>query len=270
MEELIFLFLIGGLALVILFTLTWILQLQTKNAAIVDTVWSASFPLLALIYFTLLNGNIQRQLLLVAVVCIWGFRLAIHLYLRTAGRPEDARYAALRKEWGEKQNAIMLRFYYFQAFLALVLSLPFALILLNKASGLNYFEIAGAGIWLIAFIGESAADHQLKKFKKDASNRGKICDKGLWHYSRHPNYFFEWLVWVSFFVMALGSNLGYITIICPLAMYYFLTKVTGIKYTEEHMMKSRGKTFTDYQNSTSAFFPMPKKLTVDKMQLTKN
>jgi steroid 5-alpha reductase family enzyme len=269
MNDLAVLFLIGALALLILFTLTWLLQLQTKNAAIVDTIWSASFPMLAIIYFVLVNGYLPRQLLLVAAVCIWGFRLAGHLYARTMGSPEDARYTALRNEWGEKQNIIMLRFYYFQAFLALVLSLPFALILLNTTPALNYFEIIGAAIWLIAVIGESAADHQLKKFKEDPTNKGKICDHGLWYYSRHPNYFFEWLIWVAFFIMALGSEWGFIAIICPISMFYFLTKVTGIKYTEEQMLKSRGQAFVEYQKTTSSFFLLPKKLTIDKVQLTK-
>ncbi len=260
MSDIIPLFLIGGLALLVLFTLTWLLQLQTKNAAIVDTIWSASFPLLAIIYFILVNGYLPRQLLLLAVVGVWGIRLALHLYARTVGHPEDVRYTALRKEWGEKQNILMLRFYYFQTILALVLSLPFALIMVNTTPDLNYFEIAGASLWLIAVVGESTADYQLNKFREDPSNKGKVCDHGLWYYSRHPNYFFEWLIWVAFFIMSLGSAWGFISIICPVAMFYFLTKVTGIKYTEEQMVKSRGQIFIDYQRTTSAFVPMPKKV----------
>ena len=265
MNDILPLFLVGGVVLLLVFTVTWLIQLRTRNAAIVDTVWSASFPLLAMIYFVLVDGYAPRQLLVLVVVCIWGFRLASHLYARTIGHPEDVRYTALRKEWGDRQNILMLRFYYFQAVLALLLSLPFALIMVNTTPALNYFEVIGAFVWAGAVLGESVADYQLKKFKEVPSNKGKICEDGLWYYSRHPNYFFEWLIWISYFIMALGSAWGLITIICPLAMYYFLTKVTGIVYTEAQMLKSRGQAFIEYRDSTSAFIPLPKKLAVDKI-----
>ncbi|CAN5347941.1 DUF1295 domain-containing protein [soil metagenome] len=259
MNDLIPLFLVGGAITLIIFTAVWIVQLSTKNAAIVDTIWSLSFPILAVVYFVMVNGYLPRQLLLVIIVFVWGSRLAIHLYARTVGHPEDVRYTALRKEWGEKQNIMMLRFFYFQAILAIVLSLPFALITLNKTPTLNFFEMGGAALWVIAFIGEAVADSQLKNFKKNPMNKGKVCDKGLWYYSRHPNYFFEWLIWVSFFVISLGSPYGYFSIVCPVLMFYFLTKVTGIKYTEEQMVKSRGQIFIDYQRTTSSFIPLPKR-----------
>ena len=265
MNDILPLFLVGGVVLLLVFTVTWLIQLRTRNAAIVDTVWSASFPLLAMIYFVLVDGYAPRQMLVLVAVCIWGFRLAFHLYARTIGHPEDVRYTALRKEWGDRQNILMLRFYYFQAVLALLLSLPFALIMVNTTPALNYFEVIGAFVWAGAVLGESVADYQLKKFKEVPSNKGKICEDGLWYYSRHPNYFFEWLIWISYFIMALGSAWGLITIICPLAMYYFLTKVTGIVYTEAQMLKSRGQAFIEYRDSTSAFIPLPKKLAVDKI-----
>ena len=250
----------GGLALFILFTLTWVIQLRTKNAAIVDTIWSLGFPLLAAVYFGLTDGYVYRKWLLLIMVVVWGFRLAGYLFFRTIGKPEDVRYTALRKEWGSNQNVLMLRFYYFQAIMALALSFPFALIMLNAKPELHFIEIAGAGLWLVAITGESLADYQLKKFKEDPLNKGKICNQGLWYYSRHPNYFFEWLVWVSFFIVALASDWGVLTIFCPIVMYYVLTKITGIVYTEKEMVKSRGQAFLDYQKSTSAFFPMPKRV----------
>ncbi|MBY0435750.1 MAG: DUF1295 domain-containing protein [Cyclobacteriaceae bacterium] len=258
-NELFPLFAVGAFALLILFTITWLVQLRTKNAAIVDTVWSASFPVLAMIYFILVKGYALRQLLVLTIVCVWGFRLAGYLYLRTIGQPEDARYTALRKQWGDHQNLLMLRFYYFQAFFALLLSLPFALVMINTTPALGRYEIGGSVLWLIAVIGESVSDYQLKRFKENPANKGKICDWGLWHYSRHPNYFFEWLVWVSYFVIALNSAWGIISILCPAIMYYVLTRITGIAYTEEHMLKTRGEIFRNYQQSTSAFFPWFKK-----------
>ena len=158
MKEILPLFLYGGLSLLIVFTITWLIQLRTKNAAIVDTVWSASFPLLAVIYFGWVDFGGARQLLVLGTVSIWGLRLAIHLYLRTMGHPEDVRYTALRKEWGDKQNILMLRFFYVQAVLALLLSLPFALMMINTATEPGVFEVTGTVIWLMAVVGESIAD----------------------------------------------------------------------------------------------------------------
>jgi steroid 5-alpha reductase family enzyme len=259
MDQLLSLFIIGGLLLLVLFTLTWIWQLRTRNAAIVDTVWSASFPALAMAYFVLVDGYTPRQLLILFMVVIWGMRLALFLLSRTIGEPEDARYTALRKEWGVNQNVLMLRFFYFQAALALILSVPFALINLNTDPSLKLIEWMGVGIWGLGLLGESLSDHQLRKFKSKPENKGKVCDQGLWYYSRHPNYFFEWLIWVAYFVIALGSAWGWVSIICPMLMLYFLLKVTGIRYTETHLLKSRGRAYEEYQRTTSAFVPWLKR-----------
>lgn len=250
----------GAAIVLILFTATWTVQLKTKNAGIVDTIWSFSFPALAFTYFILTEGFLLRQILIVAIVVIWGLRLAIHLFIRTIGHEEDTRYTALRHEWGQKQNGRMLRFFYFQAILALILSLPFALIIINPEPELKAIEIIGATLWLVAVLGESIADFQLKKFKENPANKGKVCDKGLWYYSRHPNYFFEWLIWVSYFIIALGSPWGILGIVSPLAILYFLLKVTGIPYTEKQSLKSKGLAYVAYQKTTSAFVPWKKKL----------
>lgn len=244
--------------LFVVFTGVWLIQLKTKNAAIIDPVWSLSFPLLAVVYFGFSQFTVAQQVLLVMVV-IWGLRLGIHLLVRVLKEEhEDVRYAALRKEWGRNQNVFMLRFYYYQAILALVLSVPFALVMTQGHDGFSLFEIAGVSIWAIAVCGESLADAQLKSFKSDRKNKGKVCEKGLWYYSRHPNYFFEWLIWVSFFVFALGYPLGFITVICPLLMLYFLLKVTGIPYTEIQSVRSKGQAYIEYQKTTSAFVPWRK------------
>ena len=255
MNPLLNLFLTGLVPMVVLFTGAWLIQLRTKNAAIVDTIWAISFQLLKITYCSLAEGYGLRQWLLLFVVCAWGFRLGLYLLFRTLSHAEDIRYANLRNEWGDKQNILMLRFYYFQGITSWILTLPFVLIAVNSSYSLTYFEMVGMCVWVVAFIGESAADFQLKRFKENPGNTGKICNEGLWYYSRHPNYFFEWLTWVSFFIMALGSEWGVISIICPVVMYYFLTHVTGIVYTEKAMLKSRGQAFVDYQESTSAFFP---------------
>ena len=110
-------------------------------------------------------------------------------------------------------------------------------------------------MWLLAMLGESAADVQLNRFRSDPANKGKTCRVGLWKYSRHPNYFCEWLVWLAYFIYALGSPGGWIAVYAPALMYLFLTKVTGIKATEEHAVRSRGEDYREYQRTTNAFFP---------------
>jgi len=259
MMEIIVLMGLGAVLLALLFTLTWVVQLRNGNAAIVDVVWPASFPLLTMLYFVLINGYVPRQLLVLGVVCLWGFRLSGYLYARNVGKPEDARYTALRQQWGSRHQVRMLGFYLVQAFFALMLSLPFVLTMVNTTPVLVVYEWLGLLIGVAGVAGEAVADAQLARFKSEAANRGKLCEVGLWNYSRHPNYFFEWLTWVGFSVMALGSAWGYLGIISPIIMYYVLTQVTGIGYTEAHMRQTRGADFIRYQQTTSAFFPWFKK-----------
>ncbi len=116
-------------------------------------------------------------------------------------------------------------------------------------------EFAGAALWLIAISGEALADAQLAAFKRRASNKGRVCDAGLWRYSRHPNYFFEWLIWVAYFVFALGSPWGWVAIVGPASILYLLLRVTGIPMTEEQSIRSRGDAYRRYQQTTSAFIP---------------
>jgi steroid 5-alpha reductase family enzyme len=257
MYQLPYLIVIALAALILVFTLVWVVQLRTRNAAIIDAIWSMSFPLMSMIYFVLIIGYTPRQLLVLGVVCLWGFRLGLYLLFRTLGHAEDVRYTALREEWGDQQNRRMLAFYYKQAVAAVILSVPFILIMINTTPEISVYEITGAVICVIGVIGESIADNQLKKFKSIPENKGKIMRSGLWSWSRHPNYFFEWLVWVGFFVMSLFSAWGWTSLFGMLLMYYLLTKRTGIGYTEKQMLISRGEAFIRYQQEVSAFFPRP-------------
>jgi steroid 5-alpha reductase family enzyme len=266
-NQLLNLFFEGLVTTIVIFTLTWLIQLKTKNAAIVDSVWAATFPLLTLLYFMTTDGCLPRKIMITVMVLAWGLRLATYLFIRTIGQPEDVRYTALRKEWGEKQNILMLRFYYFQALLALALTFPFALIMLNTNKSLSALEWTGCVLWIIALIGESIADAQMNSFRKSKANKGKVCNVGLWKFSRHPNYFFEWLIWVAFFIVALASPFGELSILCPMAILYFLLNLTGIPYTEAALLKSKGEAYEEYQRTTSAFIPLPSKI---KLALSKN
>jgi steroid 5-alpha reductase family enzyme len=140
-----------------------------------------------------------------------------------------------------------------------LLGVAFLLPTINDDASLHPLEIAGAVLWLLALSGEALADAQLGAFKRNAKNRGRVCNVGLWRYSRHPNYFFEWMIWVAYFVFALGSPHGWIAIIGPASILYLLLRVTGIPMTEEQSLRSRGDAYREYQRTTSAFVPLPRR-----------
>jgi len=134
------------------------------------------------------------------------------------------------------------------------------LVAVNNSSGnIHPLEIVGALIWLTGLLGETVADQQLKSFKRDGNNKGKVCDLGLWGWSRHPNYFFEWLIWVGYATFALASPYGWLALPLPLLMLHFLLNVTGVKATEEQALRTKGEAYARYQRTVSAFIPRPRK-----------
>ncbi len=139
--------------------------------------------------------------------------------------------------------------------MVLVLSLPLAIAMNDRHSGVTSVAWAGGGVWLVGFLGETLADWQLDRFRKKSKNAGHPCQTGLWRYSRHPNYFFEWLLWCGYALFALPSPWGLLGIVSPALIIYFLFRVTGIPATEAHLLKSRGQEYLDYQRTTNAFFP---------------
>jgi steroid 5-alpha reductase family enzyme len=237
--------------------LVWLWAHKIKNAGVVDIFWSYNFPVIAIILLLLAPGFETRKLLICSMVIIAGFRLGTHLAVRITKHldEEEGRYQQLRKEWAPNAERKFFFFFQFQAISNVLLAIPFFIITLNTSKQLLPIEYAGAGLWLISVLGEAIADAQLAAFKKDPANRGKICDTGLWGYSRHPNYFFEWLMWVSYFVFALASPYGYLAIISPAIILYLLLKVTGIPATEAQSLRSKGLTFKAYQQKTSVFIP---------------
>jgi steroid 5-alpha reductase family enzyme len=249
------------LACCIIMFLVWLWSYRIKNAGVVDIFWSYNFPVIAIILLLLAPGFETRKQLICGMVIIAGTRLGTHLAVRVLKhlRQEEPRYAQIRKEWGKNAEVKMALFFQMQAISNVLLAIPFFIITLNKNPKLGILEYAGAVLWLISVIGEATADAQLASFKKAPSNKGSVCDTGLWGYSRHPNYFFEWLMWVSYFVFALGSPYGYLAIISPAIILYLLLKVTGIPATEEQSLRSKGEAFKKYQQKTSAFVPWFKK-----------
>jgi steroid 5-alpha reductase family enzyme len=251
---------VAGLMLVL-----WIVHLLIRNAAVVDVGWAVGLGILALFYAFAGPGYPARKWAMASMAGFWGFRLAVYLlFARVIGQPEEGRYVQLRKEWKTNLALRFLFFFEFQAVLEIVLSAPFLLVCMNTRAPLGVVEKTGAAIWVIGIVGEWFADHQLNKFKKDPANKGKTFRDGLWKYSRHPNYFFEWLIWVGYAVFALVSPWGWVGLVSPALILYFLLGVTGIKATEAQALRSRGSEYRAYQRTTSPFVPwFPKKLTSD-------
>jgi steroid 5-alpha reductase family enzyme len=252
------LMLAAALALVVvIMTAVWIASVRLNNAGIVDVAWSANFGLIAILYAILGTGDLTRRLMAAGMMLLWSARLALHLGRRVFGHleTEDGRYAKLRADWGAAANRKMLAFFHFQGVTNVVLSVPVLLACMNPRHGLGVLEYAGIAIWIVALAGESIADAQLSRFKSKPENRGHVCAEGLWRYSRHPNYFFEWLVWIAYFLFALASPWGWLSFYCPLLMFWFLYKVTGIPATEEHSVGSKGEEYRRYQRKTSPFIP---------------
>lgn len=246
--------------------LLWAVHLAIKNAAIVDVGWAASLGMLAVYYAEAGPGYVQRKWMIAAMAGIWSLRLALHLLFdRVIGKPEEGRYVQLRKEWKKNIPVRFLFFFEFQALLDVVLSIPFLLACLNTKSPLGFAEFLGAGIWVVGMTGEALADEQLKRFKSNAANKGKTCEDGLWKYSRHPNYFFEWLIWMGYATFAIASPWGFIGILSPALILYFLLGLTGIPATEAQALRSRGAEYREYQRRTSAFVPwFPRNLPLKK------
>jgi len=236
-------------------TLTWRKAIKLDNFGIVDVVWSGGFMGLAIFYLALSPGFLTRKLLIATIAFLWSLRLTYYLYRRVLRHEEDSRYRQLRVEWAPHVNRNFFYFFQAQAFVLWALSLPFFLIMQNYTPVLGCLEITASLLWAVSLFGETLADRQLSHFKANPQNRGKTCQSGLWNYSRHPNYFFEFMIWVSYFLFALNSPYGWLTILCPAFMLYLLLKVTGVPMAEYQSLKSRGDEYREYQRTTSVFVP---------------
>ena len=227
------------------------------NASLVDVGWAFTLGVLALLAAALGTGDPTRRLIVALVGGVWSARLTIHLVHRIATEPEDPRYAEMRARWGGNLGAKFLALFVGQGILDVILAVPFFLAAIDPSPALHPMVWAGVALASISVIGEATADTQLRTFRSNPANRGQVCRVGLWSWSRHPNYFFEWLIWCAFALLALGSPLGGLALFPPVLMLYFLTRVTGIKATEAHAVRSRGEAYRRYQREVSAFVPWP-------------
>ena len=239
----------------VLMAALWLVQRARNDASLVDAGWAAGLGMSAILLSVLVEGDPARRALVGGMAGAWSARLALHLYLdRVRGKPEDGRYRKLRANWGAAAQRNFLLFFQAQGLLVAILSVPYALALTNPSPSPGA-DLLGAGLLLVSVLGETLADRQLAAFRADPAHRGRTCRAGLWHFSRHPNYFFEWLQWWAWVPLAWGSPLFFASFGAPALMLYFLFKVTGIPPTEARALESRGEDYRRYQRTTSVFVP---------------
>ena len=246
---------LGGSALMVVL---WAIQCRTRNAALVDAGWAFLVGAAAVIYAIEGTGADLKRGLAAGLGGLWSTRLVAHLLNdRILGHPEEGRYRALRGYWGARANLHFLWFFVAQAWLAVALALPFRLLAGDPGGALGPLQGIGLAVFALAWIGEAVADAQLQAFRTRPEHRGQTCRRGLWRWSRHPNYFFEWLIWVGMALLAMPAPHGAWAWLAALGMFVLITRVTGIPYAEAQALRSRGDDYRRYQVSTSSFFPLP-------------
>jgi steroid 5-alpha reductase family enzyme len=240
--------------------LGWRWQKRQSNAGIVDVLWAGGLSAAALFLAVVGEGAILPRVMLALLGGVWGARLATHLWRRVGSEPEDGRYKHLRAHWQGDQRKLF-GFFQFQALLIGLFSVPFAAAAWNPREGFGVWMAVGVMLWGISVLGESIADRQLARFRADPLNRGRTCRHGLWRFSRHPNYFFEWLHWLTYVALAAGSSVFPLSLVGPVLMYVFLRWVSGVPFTEAQALRTRGEDYRLYQRQTPMFFPwFPKRI----------
>jgi steroid 5-alpha reductase family enzyme len=240
---------------------TWIVSLIRRDASIVDRVWGLTFVLAAWTYAHFADPPTPRTWLVLALVTVWGLRLAAYITWRNWGEGEDKRYQAMRRKRPETFAVrSLVTVFLLQGVLAWLISVPLLAATLYGPERLGWLDAVGALVWLVGFVFEAGGDWQLSRFLADPANRGKVMDRGLWRYTRHPNYFGDTTVWWSFFVFALATGAWW-TVVGPILMTLFIVKVSGVALTDRNMAKggSKREGYDEYVRRTNAFFPGPPK-----------
>ncbi len=244
----------------------WLIARKPGQSGWTDVFWTfatgAAGVLVALGQFRGSHAVMARQALVAVLAACWALRLGLHIAARTRHNGEDPRYAALREEWGPRFSMRLFLFLQVQAGAALLLVISILLAAHNPAPQPGWGDALGVVILVVAIAGEGLADRQLRHFRANPANRGRVCDQGLWSVSRHPNYFFEWLGWTAYAIIALAPAaqpaIAWLALIGPIFMYVLLVHVSGVPPLEAHMLKSRGPEFRVYQARVSAFWPIPR------------
>jgi len=235
----------------------WVVQVRIRDASHVDVAWAALIACAAIAYALLADGDAAHRALAAVLASVWGFRLAGYLYVnRVRGKEEDGRYRSLRARWGEDANRNFFWFFQFQAVFVVFFSLPFALVCLDQGSAISPLAWTGVAVWAAGNAGTVVADRQLAQWRANPANAGKTARSGLWSWSRHPNYFFEWVNGCGVALVAPAAPTGWVGWVVPAGLLILLFRVTGIPATERQALRSRPD-YAEYQRTTSAFVPLP-------------
>ena len=241
----------------------WIFQRAANNGGWTDVFWTfgtgALCALAALIPFGAEPGAPWRRALVAAMVAVWALRLGTYIALRVRRSSEDARYADLRKEWGASFQRNMFGLLIVQGPITAIISISVLFAARYPSEGVRVWDVLGVLIFLAAIVGETISDRQMKAFKADAANHGKVCDKGLWAWSRHPNYFFEAIIWLAYPVMGIDFSRPWTlaSLLSPIMMFCIVRYGTGVPPLEKAMLQSKGDAFRRYQAAVSTFIPRP-------------
>ena len=254
-------FLLAAALILFLMVILWLISIPLKNVSIVDAFWGTGFVVVNVAYFMLETHMYTRNLVVLCLVSVWGIRLSAYLFKRNYGKPEDFRYQEFRRHYGAERY---WWFSFFQVFvlqgtLIMLVSLPlFGIHHETVSNELNAIDYIALLCWCVGFLFEAIGDYQLTKFKKNPDNKGTILKTGLWRYTRHPNYFGDASVWLSFGLFSIASG-GYWQIVGALAMIYLIINISGVAMLEKSLQKTKPG-YKEYVASTNAFIPwFPKK-----------
>lgn len=243
-------------------TILWVVSLILRNASIIDVFWGLGFVISDWFFFAFTpEGFFQRKILVSTLVTIWGLRLSLHILLRNWGKPEDFRYHKWREEEGSSWWwKSLLRVFLLQGFLIWIISIPLLVGQISPSpSQFTWVDGLGLAVWMVGFFFEAAGDWQLKRFKSNPENKGKVLSGGVWRYTRHPNYFGDAAQWWGYYLIAAATFSGWWTIYSPIIMTFFLIKISGVAMLEKSLVNSRDG-YHEYINTTSSFLPwFPKK-----------
>jgi steroid 5-alpha reductase family enzyme len=247
-------------AIIVFIGLIMAAAIKMQNQSIIDIFWGPGFVVAAVVSYVVSSGSSgddTRRLVVLVLTSVWGLRLGLYISNRNRGHGQDKRYTALmRHQQGSLIGFLVRKIYGLQGALMIVISVPVQLAM-YESEPLGVIGAIGIAIWAIGFVFEALGDWQLARFKADPANAGQVMDRGLWAWTRHPNYFGDAAVWTGLFVLALGSAWGLVTLVSPIIMIRLLVSYSGKALTERGMRRSKGAAYDAYVARTSGFFPLP-------------
>lgn len=241
--------------LLIYYSILFVIGVRCKKHSIVDIAWGFGFVIIGIYTYIMSPEQNLRSTIVTVLTLLWGIRLSYHIGKRNIGKPEDFRYIQLAKKWGTRWVVLkaFLHVYLLQLIILYLVALPVIIINTYSETSFKLLDYIGITVWIVGYLFEVIGDYQLKDFKSNDNNKGKIIKIGLWRYTRHPNYFGESVMWIGIYILSLSVKFGIYTIISPVLITYLLIYVSGVAMLEKKY--DNNKEYKQYKNETNAFFP---------------